>query len=194
MAVEFLSVLAKACDGRPATFETGQSLFRQGDAVRWLYLISEGQVRLSRMLAMGSEIALARVTDGQILAEASVFSPNYHCDAIAERQTKASQYAMSDVRALLRDKPEASLAYGAHLAGEVMDLRAMSEIRAIRRADDRLLAWLQLHARDGTFDGQGAWPSIARQIGLSGESIYRALAALERTGRIKRRGGKTTIC
>jgi CRP-like cAMP-binding protein len=87
------------------------------------------------------------------------------------------------------------MAFGAYVAAQLMGLRAMSEIRAIRRADERLLAWLQLQARGEprTFDPQGSWPSVARQIGLTAESTYRALTSLERTGAIRRMNGRVVV-
>ena len=195
MAAEFLAIIARTCPGRDATFDAGQTIFRQGDPVRWLNLVTGGRIRLSRLLARGSEIALATATAGDIVAEASVYSPRYHCDAIAETRATVTRYAMRAVQDVLQSQPLAAKLYGAHLAAQLMDLRAMAEIRAIRRADCRLLAWLQMRATGAppAFDGEGAWPSIARQLGLTGESVYRALASLERSGKIKRRRGRVEL-
>ena len=195
MAAEFLAIVARTCSGHDATFDAGQTIFRQGDPVRWLNLVSAGRIRLSRVLARGSEIALATATAGDILAEASVYSPRYHCDAIAETRSSVTRYAMRAVQDVLQAEPLAAKMYGAHLAAQLMDLRAMAEIRAIRRADSRLFAWLQMRATGAppVFDGEGAWPSIARQLGLAGESVYRALAELKRSGKIKRHRGRVEL-
>ena len=162
MATDFLAILDKSNASKAISFEPGQLVFRQGQSVRWLYRITHGHIRLSRVLMRGSEVVLARVTSGEILAEASVFTVHYHCDAFA---------------------------------AQIMDLRAMIEIRAIRRADDRLLSWLRFrsHGDPPSVDGQGIWPSVAKQIGLSGESLYRALARLQRAGKIERPGTKVVL-
>jgi CRP-like cAMP-binding protein len=195
MATDFLTTLEKATPGRTIAVAAGGNVFRQGEPVRFLYRVASGRVRLSRVLTRGAEIALARVSAGNLLAEASVFSSRYHCDAIAETPATLLRYAMRDVLAVLEAQPRMAMAFGAHLAHELMDLRATVEIRAIRRADERLLAWLQLRATGApaAFDGSGAWPSVARQIGLTAESLYRALARLERSGKIRRRGGRVTL-
>lgn len=195
MAAIFLALLENASEARTVSFAASQTIFRQGDTVRWLYLVTKGRVRLSRVLARGTEIALVRASGGAILAEASVFSTRYHCDAIAETPSTLRRFAMREVLALLETQPDAAIAYGAYLARQLMELRTTVEVRAIRRADDRLLAWLRLGAtgKPPTFDSQGAWPSVARQIGLTPETLYRALATLERTGRIKRDGRRVVL-
>src|SRR5882762_7445636 len=116
MAADFLAMLGKINASRAITLDAEQSLFRQGEAVRWFYRIVSGRVRLSRVLARGSEITLARAVGGEILAEASVFATHYHCDAIAETHSEVRRYAMGDVRALLKSEPGAAVAYSAHLA------------------------------------------------------------------------------
>jgi CRP/FNR family transcriptional regulator, dissimilatory nitrate respiration regulator len=195
MALDFLAILDRSTASKAIMFDARQPVFRQGQSVRWLYRITHGRLRLSRVLARGAEIVLARVSGGEILAEASVFAAHYHCDAFAESTSLLQRYPIRDIHDLLRCHPEAALAYSAHLATQIMDLRALIEIRAIRRSDDRLLTWLRFRSRgtQQSFDGHGIWPSVAKQIGLTGESTYRALARLQRTGKIKRSGGKVVL-
>src|ERR1700683_753847 len=186
MALDFFAILDKPTTSKTIPFDARQPVFRQGQSVRWLYRITDGRLRLSRVLARGSEIVLARVSGGEILAEASVFAAHYHCDAFAESRSLLQRYPIRDIHALLNCHPGAAVAYSAHLATQIMDLRAMIEIRAIRRADDRLLTWLRFRSR-GTprsFHGHGIWPSVAKQVGLTGESLYRALARLHPGGDI----------
>lgn len=195
MAQDFLAILDKSTASKAITFEARQPVFRQGQSVRSLYRITHGRLRLSRVLARGSEIVLARVSSGEILAEASVFAAHYHCDAFAESRSLLQRYSIRDIHALLDSNSGAAVAYSAHLATQIMDLRAMIEIRAIRRADDRLLTWLRFRCR-GTppsFNGHGIWPSVAKQMGLTGESLYRALTGLHRAGKIERPGGGKVV-
>jgi CRP-like cAMP-binding protein len=195
MTEKFFAVLAETCRARTTTFDAGQSVFRQGEAVRWLYVVTDGRVRLSRVLAKGTEIALARTLTGELLAEASVYSPRYHCDGVAEVPSQALRYSMRDVVSMLKESPEAAMAFGEYVAIQLMGLRTVSEIRSIRRADERLLAWLRAQAKGqpSTFDPQGSWSSVARQIGLSAESTYRALASLDQSGAIRRVSGRVVL-
>src|ERR1700689_4811917 len=102
MATNFLAALDKTCAGKMVALDAAQSVFKQGEAIRWLYRVVSGRVRLSRVLTRGSEITLARIGADGILAEASVFATRYHCDAIAETKSDVRRYSMRDVHVLLK--------------------------------------------------------------------------------------------
>jgi CRP-like cAMP-binding protein len=127
---------------------------------------------------------------GETFAEAALFADAYHCDAIAQAP---SQVTVIGKRDLLRDvRRDASkvLELARAMAGQVRDLRARLEIRNIRSADQRLLAWLRLRARGNppSLELDRTWTQVAEEIGLTREATYRALSAMRRTGRIRMEG------
>jgi CRP/FNR family transcriptional regulator, dissimilatory nitrate respiration regulator len=60
----------------------GQALFHLGDRTAGVYEILRGQVQMVRVDASGREVVLYAASAGEIFAEAALFSPIYHCDAI----------------------------------------------------------------------------------------------------------------
>src|SRR5258706_3861372 len=113
MPADILAIF-EATDERSAMeLGAGEILFRRGDAVRWFYVLVKGRVRLSRVLPRGTEISLARVGPNEIIAEASLYGPRYHCDAIAELDCQLWRFSARDVRTLLAREPKAAAAYGA---------------------------------------------------------------------------------
>jgi CRP-like cAMP-binding protein len=91
-------------------------MFRLGTKTVGLYEIVAGRVRLSRVDRSGREIVLHVAGPGETLAEASLFSPQYHCDAIASADAKVRMYPKREVlaafektRKLLRLSPKCSL-------------------------------------------------------------------------------------
>lgn len=62
--------------------QRGEVLFRKDDTAIGLYAVEEGHVRLCRVDANGREITLHTAGPGDLVAEASLFSPRYHCDAV----------------------------------------------------------------------------------------------------------------
>jgi CRP-like cAMP-binding protein len=58
-------------------------VFHRGDAARAVFLVLDGQVRLSRFARDGSEIALHRAGRGDFFAEAAFNAKRYQCNAIA---------------------------------------------------------------------------------------------------------------
>jgi CRP/FNR family transcriptional regulator, dissimilatory nitrate respiration regulator len=152
----------------------GEFLFRRGGRVTHFFIVLEGAVELVRLHPNGTSIVLQRATDGSLLAEASIYSGRYHCDAIA---TAASSIAVLDMQALrerLRTDPGFSEAWTAHLAAEVRNARARGELLSLRTVGARLDAWLALN--DGKLPSKGTWKSVAAQIGVSPEAFYREIA------------------
>lgn len=81
-----------------------------------------------------------------------------------------------------------ALAWTRHLSWQLQDLRQRIEIRDIRPARNRVLAWLSLHDRSEIVLDRPL-KDLAPELGLTHEVFYRTLAALERDGSIQRRKG-----
>lgn len=78
--------------GREHCLARGEILFHKDDAAVGIYEIEHGQVRLSRLDQTGREIVLHVAGTGDLIAEASLFSKVYHCDAIAVTDARARLY------------------------------------------------------------------------------------------------------
>lgn len=141
-----------------------------------------------RHLDDGSGVTLHVARAGDSFAEAALFAVRYHCDAVAETDSLVQAVPKADLLAALKREPEAMLGYARHLSRQVRDLRARLELRNIRSAQLRLLAWLRLNALGEppmvTLDRP--WTEIAPELGLTHEAVYRALAALQKARKIRR--------
>lgn len=155
----------------------GEHLFLAGDPVTHLALVLDGRINLVRRTGAGAEMVLQRAGEGQILAEASVYSPTYHCDA---KVMRASCVALLPVGALpARLKGDAALgeAWAAHLARTVQITRTIAEIRTLRTVGERLDAWL---GDSGRLPAKGLWHELAMELGVSPEALYRELGKRRR--------------
>ncbi|QOZ52776.1 Crp/Fnr family transcriptional regulator [Bradyrhizobium sp. CCBAU 53338] len=186
------AVRAAAVDRR---LMAGEALFRCGDRTEGLLEVLAGRVRLTRTDRSGREVVLHVADPGETLAEASLFSRQYHCDAIASTDAIVRLYPKREVLAAFEANPKASQAFSATLAHQVMNLRTRIEQRNIRSAADRVRHFLVLNAgADGrTVELPGTLKDLAGELGLTHEALYRTLAKLEHSGEIKRRGSKITI-
>jgi CRP/FNR family transcriptional regulator, dissimilatory nitrate respiration regulator len=173
----------------------GESLFCAGQPTVGLYEIVSGTVRLIRVDASGRETVLYSADGGGTLAEAALFSPTYHCDAIAATAASVRLYPKAAVLEVLRRSPEASRAFMAALAHQVMDLRTQLERRNIRAARDRIRHFLAFNVgADGvTVLLRGSLKDLASDLGLTHEALYRTLARMTAAGEIKRSGGKIKL-
>ena len=78
------------------------------------------------------------------------------------------------MRARLARSPEFAEAWAEYLTREVQEARLRSEILSLKTVARRLDAWLLSHG--GHMPAKGEWKSLAHQIGVSPEALYRELA------------------
>jgi len=175
--------------------KSGEPLFRLGDKTLGLCEVIAGRVRLARVDHSGHEIVLHVAGPGETLAEASLFSPQYHCDAIANTDATVRVYPKREVLAVFEKNSKAAQAFAETLAHQVMSLRTRMEQRNIRSARERVRHFLMLNVGSDrrTVVLRGTLKDLAAEIGLTHEALYRTLAALERSGEIKRKGEKIML-
>jgi len=166
---------------------SGDRLFWTGDPVARMHFVRKGLLTMVRMLETGQEVVVQRAGPGELFAEASLFAEHYHCDALCETDAVCDVYEKQAILAALA-LPDVAMALLKVYSRSIRDLRSQIELRNIKRADDRVLAYLSLLPadRDGWRETGLAWTDIGRTLGLTHEAIYRALAALVRNGRIER--------
>ena len=166
----------------------GDFLFRRGDETWGVFVLEVGRIELVRAQASGTELTLHRAYPGASFAEAALFSARYHCDCRARIPSRVAVYSRDRITAALAGDPKLTLAWARRLAGQVRDQRALLEVRSITRAQDRILAYLQLPFRDGADTELPSLRSLASELGLAEETVYRSVARLERAGKIERHG------
>ena len=103
--------------------KAGEALFRLGDKTAGFYEVISGRVRLVRVDRFGRETVLHMAGPAETLAEASLFSGQYHCDAIANTDATVRVYPKRQVLSAFEEDPKALKTFTAMLAHQVMDLR-----------------------------------------------------------------------
>jgi len=139
---EELGSLLQGLRGREREFDGGASVFHLGDPIRLVHLVRRGTIHLARRQDDGSALILQRARAGSILAEASVYSERYHCDARAESNAATWAVAREDLRSSLEAKPEFARAWAQYLAHEVQRARFHAEILSLKTVALRLSAWM----------------------------------------------------
>ena len=154
--------------------DQGAYLFHQDDVVESVYVIEGGSAELVRYQKDGAQIVLQRAADRSILAEASIYSETYHCDGIVTSSAMVFSLPKSTFLKLIDENNTISNLWARHLAVEVQSARFRSEILGRKTVSDRLDGWLAW--RNNNLPLKGQWKSIAEQIGVSPEALYRELA------------------
>lgn len=161
----------------------GQSVFRAGTRPRRIFWVLDGEVRLLRRSRNGAEIVLQRAASG-FVAEASLNSPLYHCDAVAAVSSKLLAFPVDRFRQTLADDENFRDFWIRRLAHEVHALRSQSERLALRSAAERIEHYIESEGRNGRLELVTTRKAWAAELGLTHEALYRALAGMQRAGRI----------
>jgi len=151
-----------------------QVLFLRGDSVSHIFLVISGAMQLVRHQNDGASLVLQRAGPQTILAEASLFSDRYHCDAVAVRPSRLRAISVADTCKLLRDSGVFAEMFALHLARQVQNMRARAEILSLKTVARRLDAWLMWN--ECQLPPKGRWKELAFEIGVSPEALYREIA------------------
>ncbi len=114
------------------SFGEGEVVFAQGSKVSFVYLVVHGSVRLLRHQSDGAAIVMQRATAGSVLAEASLFSDRYHCDAVALLPSKLVSIRKTLLVDQIFDNPELARMWNAYMAREIQHARRSAEIISLR--------------------------------------------------------------
>lgn len=149
-------------------------MFCQEDPVESVFILEDGNIELTRHQRDGSLIVLHRATEQSILAEASVYSDIYHCDAISGSPSIVHEISKFVFLKKLRNDQKYSELWSTYLSREVQVARYRSEILSRKTVAERLDGWMAWN--QNKLPSKGDWKNIAAQIGVSPEALYRELA------------------
>lgn len=168
--IEALIALTKS----ERSLDRNEVLFCQGDPVRSVFLVRQGDVELVRHQANGERTIIQRARQSAILAEASLYTRRYHCEAVAAEPSVLNIVARSDFRRVLREDATIAEHWAAYLAQTVQNARHRSELLAKKTVTARLDAWLDWNG--GKLPPKGRWRSVAEEIAVTPEALYRELS------------------
>jgi CRP-like cAMP-binding protein len=130
-----LTAVAEVC--REERFASGEYIFREGESGNRLYLITEGEVRISRDVPGSGEEALAVLKPGAVFGEMAVLNRSERSThAISNGGTVALTIARSDFEMLLDLNRE--------LAYKVLWAVARLLSARLRNANDSLRSFLAM--------------------------------------------------
>jgi len=180
-----------AVAGQTLDVEPSAVLFRQGERPRMMYWVLAGELRLVRHTPAGEAVILQRCHAGPF-AEGSLFSSSYHCDGVAAQPSRVLRVSRVDFQGLLAE-PDFGQSYVMYLSREVRQLRSRCERLSLPRAEDRILHALADCGAYRFGPGHGTLKDWAEQLGMTHETLYRTLAALEKKGVVGRHGDSITL-
>jgi CRP/FNR family transcriptional regulator, dissimilatory nitrate respiration regulator len=168
---------------------TGETLFQQGDSASSFFIVETGRIKLLRYTNDDKVVTFHVAEQGHSLGEIALYSQTYPCSAVAEVPSRVIAYPKEPLLSAMRDNPELAEDFMAMLVQKIQDLKLRIELRDIRAAHERLLRYLRYLAQsnsESVVNVDRPLKEIAAELGLTPETLSRALARLEREGKIAR--------
>lgn len=175
------------------TCEVAETIFRIGDPVRSAMLVLSGEVRLIRRNPHGREVILQRSTAG-FVAEASLDSRVYHCDALAAQTSTLLIFPAKQFLAALDENVAFRRAWQSLLAREVRKLRSQCERLSLNSAADRILHYIEAEGSNGVLSLTQSKKAWASELGLTHEALYRTLRRMQDEGELRGDGRQWSVC
>ena len=161
-------------------FEKSDYLFHQGKKPEFMFFIVTGEAVLSRFGSHGEPTILQRCKSG-FLSEASLLTDVYHCDAIATQSGQAITLPIQSLRNALTER-NFSLKWVQLLSKEIMRLRNQSERLGLKDIRSKLIHLIETEGKHGVLMLQSDLKSLASEIGVTHEALYRAISSMEKDG------------
>lgn len=175
--------LHSQCQG--LTLKRGALLFQTGKKPQWLFFVRNGEVTLERISPHGERVVLQRTRHG-FVSEASLQSPHYHCDARAGIATQLIQIPIQMLAQALESDREFSLRWMKMLNLEIKHLRLVCERLSMKSVKERVLHLVDTEGHNGCYQVDTDLKTMAGELGVTHEALYRTLAALEKSSVLKR--------
>lgn len=163
----------------------GCLIFETGKKPDWMFFVVHGEVTLERLSQHGDTVVLQRTRQG-FVSEASLESSHYHCDARAVADSHIIQIPLSAMADALNKDPAFAGRWIHMLNQEVKRLRLQCERLNLKSVKDRVLHLLHTEGQNGQYQVNTGLKSLAGQLGVTHEALYRTLASLEEQAVITR--------
>lgn len=179
----------------------GETLFREGDPCRGLYLVVEGAVRTYRANGDGQEQVFGVFEAGDSLGEVSLFDEGpYLASARVVSSGRVLFLSIGEVHALYRTHPQVAHAVVRELSERVRSLAGLVDKLALQDVPTRV-AWAILrYAREndalregGNFRLPRTQEELAAELGTTREGVSRALRGLRVSGVIGQQGARIEV-
>jgi CRP-like cAMP-binding protein len=174
------------CSG--ARYKKNERLFITDKSPEWMFYVVTGEVTLERTGLQGESVVLQRTRLG-FVSEASLKTAKYHCDALAISETNVIKVPIKALAAALDRDPDFASRWISMLNTEIKRLRLHCERLSMKSVRDRVLHLIHTEGKNGRFPVNTGLKSLAGELGVTHEALYRTLAALEKDKKIRREEG-----
>ena len=186
----------------PRTFESGQAVFREGDASDTCYVVREGHARAIRSHGDGRTITLASFGPGDIFGELAMFEDERRSATVeAVGQMSVIGVLGPDMRRLMAEHSDIAMKLAIALGRRLRETNERLSRQSFQTVQSRVAVVLGELVDQAVAEGRSprdvlvtaTQADLAQLAGSSRESASRFLAVLERAGVISQGRGRLTV-
>jgi CRP-like cAMP-binding protein len=186
----------------PRVFESGEVVFREGDASDTCYVVREGHARAVRTHGDGRTITLATFGPGDIFGELAMFEDELRSATVeALEWTSVVGVLGPDMRRLMIEHPSIAARLVIGLGRRLRETNERLSRQSFSTVQSRVAVVLSQLVEQEIADGKqdldvlvtATQADLAQLAGSSRESASRFLAVLERAGVISQGRGRLTV-
>lgn len=167
-------------------------LYQAGDLDNSLYIVHQGQVRITHLAESGKEQLIRLLNPGEFTGEWTIFSgEGYHENyAQATRNTNVCTIRREDLEELLQQYPEISTEILKTMANRLQESQKQTASIATEEVTNRIIYYIEDLARlneedETTIELPMTRKDLASYLGTTPETISRRFKELEADGLIK---------
>lgn len=189
------NALLRFVRGSEQFYHKGEILFMEGDPPRWLFIVKQGKVVLSKELPNGSKTIISVRVPGDMVGEVAIFDGNpYDTDATALTDVIVIRLPRDSFLFALKNNPFLAEQIIADLASRLRQAQETICLLSTQRIEKRLAALLlALIGKFGTrteegivLDSSFSRYDLAAMAGTTVETTVRTLSAWAQEGVIKK--------
>ena len=167
-------------------------LYQAGDLDDSLYIVHQGQIRITHLADSGKEQLIRLLNPGEFTGEWTIFTDaGYHENfAQATRETNVCTIQRDDLEELLREYPDISTVILKTMANRLQESQKQTASIATEEVTNRIIYYIEGLARlndadETTIELPMSRKDLASYLGTTPETISRRFKELEAEGLIK---------
>lgn len=175
-------------------FMSNESIFWEGDAPDWFYIVIEGKVKVIKHSSSGREFIIAFFGPGEMIGEVAVFENKpYPASAQSVAKTRVIGIRQQAFLAFLASRPQVALRIISVLGGRLRDAQTRLRDLAGERVEQRLASALVMLSSKLGLTLPFTRQEIADMAGTTTETAIRVMSRLKERGILRSTRGKITI-
>ncbi len=186
----------------PAKFRKKEVLFSEGDPSDWLYIVTNGKVKITKLSRSGREIILEIISPFDFFGGVAVMRGfPYPANAIAMDNSEVLKISRSNLMRILDRFPNLMYCMAMNIGDRIKGSHEALKNIAVEKVESRIASLLiKLADKTGVktdntivIDMKLTKQDIAEMVGTTVETSIRTMSKFKKLGIVAEKGGKIVI-